>query len=160
MLGLETQPMPRLQKWTQFITRANIACPRVLLWTRVIRTCMRTQDPISRRRPSSGFPLHPLLGNMKKERHETSPSSPPKRQRNVPRRHRGLLDDSQACVKRRNNHTHARFVVKDMRKSKALGDTSELNTVPAHVCLAISNGVAPNNIGIISRSGMGWKLPS
>ena len=160
MPGLGTRPMPRLQKWTQFITWAKIACRRVLLWTRVIYTRMRTQDPTSRRRPSPGFPPYPLLGSMEKERHETGPSDPRKRQRNAPERHRGHLCDPQARVKRRNDRTHVRSAAKNMRKFRALCDIAELNTIPVHVCFAISNGVAPNIIGTISRSDTSWRLPS
>lgn len=158
MPGLGTQPMPRLQKWTRFLTRANLAYQKESLWTRVIYTRMRTQDP-TRHRPSSGFPPHPLLGNMKGH-HETCPSNHRERQRNVPRRHRGRLDGPQALVKCRKNRTHVKFAAKNMHKCRVLGDISELNTIPVHVCFAISSGVAPIIIGIISRSGMNWKLLS
>ena len=134
--GLRTHPVPRWQKWTRFIIRANIACQRVVLWTRVNNTRMWTQDPTSRLRPRSlRFSPHPLLCNMKKERHdsESSPSNPRKRQRNVPQRHRGHLDDPQARVK---NRTYVRFAAKNMRKFGALGDITKLNTIPVHVCQA------------------------
>jgi hypothetical protein len=97
---------------------------------------------------------------MEKERHETGPSNPRKQQRNVPQHHRGRLDDPQLRVKRQNNRTHVRFAAKNIRKCRALCDITELNTIPVHVCFAISNGVAQNIIGIISLSGMSWTLPS
>lgn len=164
MLGLSTQPIPRSPKWTQFIARANIACQRMLLGTREIFTRMRTRDPISLHRPSPlGFPPHILLGNMKEERHETSLSNPRKQQRHVIQRYQGRLGDPQAhvsAVKRRNHRTHVRFAAENMHKSRAPCDITELYTIPVHVRFAISNGVAPNIIGIISRNGINWKFPS
>src|SRR6266849_3236107 len=140
MPGLGTQLMTWLQKWTQLITRVNLACQQVLCWTRVIYTPMRTQNPTSRHRPPSlGCPPYPLLGNMKKECHETSPSNLSKRQRNVPQRHRARLDNLQARMKRRNNRTYVRFAAKNISKCRALRDITELNTIPVRVCSAVSN---------------------
>ncbi|KAI0265257.1 hypothetical protein BGY98DRAFT_1103128 [Russula aff. rugulosa BPL654] len=124
---------------------------------------MRTQDPTSRRRPSPVFPPHSLLGSMEKERHETGPSDPRKRQRNAPERHRGHLCDPQARVKRRNDRTHVRSAAKNMRKFRALCDIAELNTIPVHrheLEVAVVNGILGKAAGSRRRTTViGRNLP-